>query len=241
VPTGSIEVSAYLPPVTIGDWRVQRRFVQDFRGDGRPIRDMCCAAAVAFMLNLGLLCVMTSDIGMRIPLQSSRRPIFEMDAEPVRAFLVDAPDAVAPRAVSSRTSVELAPGGQRLESRVDSDSTSDSTRNRDALTRVVSEISTRSETERLQEIYRAQISARLERSLENSKIRPGRGCMVRIGQRRDGSIIDVSGDRCGDDDPSRSRLVASVLQASPLPAPPRADIFQSRLVVEFGREVKVRW
>jgi hypothetical protein len=109
----------------------------------------------------------------------------------------------------------------------------------DAVAVAVADVSTQSERERLQGIYCNQIAARLERVLEESRIRP-RFCTVRLVQELHGAVSELTPLDCSGDQAAQQQLLEVIRHASPLPSPPRADVFDAILTIEIGKEIRVR-
>jgi hypothetical protein len=87
--------------------------------------------------------------------------------------------------------------------------------------------------------YLGQIAARVQRAW----IRPRTSiasdlfaCLVRISQERNGRVEEIEVVRCNGDLRWQTSLVTAVQSASPLPAPPDADVFSKVLTIEFTSE-----
>jgi hypothetical protein len=97
------------------------------------------------------------------------------------------------------------------------------------------------ETERLEGIYRRQIEARINRALESSQLKGIAACRYNIRQASDGTILNVRVGHCRAGEDSQRKLVTALLQGSPLPAPPEASVFKAMLLVDIGKDIRVRF
>ena len=236
---GAIEVTPFSPTETIGRWRPK---VGLSGSPKRPTAETLFGGATAAALNVALLYLILSDVGFGAPPPGRSHPALDPDTEAVRAYLIEAPSRTAPPGGAGRISTPLEPAGPRFELPKKSPETNNnSARNRDAVTLIAHASTVQTDTERLQAIYRTQISARLKRSLEDAHLTPEHRCSVQIDQSPSGRIIAVTDSHCGGDKRWQSRLIAAIQEAAPLPAPPRGDLFQARLAVEFNEDVKVTW
>lgn len=84
--------------------------------------------------------------------------------------------------------------------------------------------------------YIGQITARIERAwmrprtpIENAFF----ACRVRITQNRNGVVQEVELLRCNGDSRWQTSLVHAIESASPLPAPPDADVFNGQLTLDL--------
>lgn len=236
---GAIEVTPFSPAETIGRWRTE---VGLSGSPKRSISETLFGGATAAALNVALLYLVLSDIGFGAPPTGRPHPALDPDTVAIRAYLIDTPSPPAPPAAAGRIIAPLEPAGPRVELPKKSPETdNNSTRNRDAVTLITHASTVQTDTERLQAIYRTQISARLKRSLEDAHLAPGHRCSVQIDQSPTGRIVAVIESHCGTDERWQSRLIAAIRGSAPLPTPPRGDLFQSRLAVEFNEDVKVTW
>jgi hypothetical protein len=236
---GVIEIGPHAPAEAIGRWRVADQSPQ---ARVRPIREALFGVTAAVTLNAVLLYLIVSGIGFGAPQPGGPRPVLDADTETIRAYLIEASNRSPPPEAAGELASPIEPAGPRSELPKKSIETdNNSSRNRDAVTRVIRESTAQSETERLQAIYRAQISARLKRSLEAAHLSPRRRCSIQISQGPTGVVVGVADSHCGEDEQWQSRLIAAIKEATPLPIPPRADLFQSRLTVEFIEGVDVTW
>lgn len=236
---GVIEIGPHTPAETIGQWRVADQSPQ---ASVRSIREALFGGTAAATLNAILLCLIASGIGFGAPPPGGPRPALDADTETIRAYLIEASNMFPPPEAGGEVASPIEPAGPRTELPKKSIETDNhSSRNRDAVTRVIRDSTTQTDTERLQAIYRAQISARLKRSLEAADLAPGRRCSIQINQSPTGGIVSVTDNHCGGDEHWQNRLIAAIQEATPLPTPPRADLFQSRLTIEFIDSVHVTW
>ena len=103
------------------------------------------------------------------------------------------------------------------------------------------EVPEESETKHLEGIYGQQIAARIERVLEIANVHRQSPCSVRLQQSVNGSVGDVDIGDCGTNAAWRQQVMTAIRQASPLPSPPRADIFKELLTVRIEKDVKVKF
>ena len=96
-----------------------------------------------------------------------------------------------------------------------------------------------SEIERLTSIYLRQIAARIDRVLQVANMRPRSLCSLLVTQELDGTISDVDFDECPKDVLWRQQLAMAIRQASPLPAPPRADIYRHSIRIKFDTAIEI--
>lgn len=101
------------------------------------------------------------------------------------------------------------------------------------------EVPEESETKHLESIYGQQIAARIERVLEIANIHRQSPCSVRLQQSVNGSVGGVDIGDCGTNAAWQQQVVTAIRQASPLPSPPRADLFKELLTVRIEKNVKV--
>lgn len=85
--------------------------------------------------------------------------------------------------------------------------------------------------------YIAQIKARVERAWEQHDS-PGHvvaaRCLAFVTQDTSGAVLEVELTSCNADESWRQSLVTAIRRASPLPAPPVAQVFAPRVSIEFG-------
>jgi hypothetical protein len=103
------------------------------------------------------------------------------------------------------------------------------------------EVPEESETKHLERIYGQQIAARIERVLEIANAHRQSPCSVRLQQSVNGSVGDVDIGDCGANAAWQQQVMTAIRQASPLPSPPRADIFKELLTVRIDKDVKVKF
>jgi hypothetical protein len=103
------------------------------------------------------------------------------------------------------------------------------------------EVPVESETKHLEGLYGRQIAARIERVLEIANVHGQSPCSVRLRQSVNGSVGDVDIGDCGKNAAWQQQVVMAIRQASPLPSPPRADIFKELLTVRIDKDVKVEF
>lgn len=94
-------------------------------------------------------------------------------------------------------------------------------------------------TDRLElyERYLSQIKARIERAREqvdSPANTVSARCLAFVRQDTSGAVLDVQLPNCTADPAWRASLVTAIRRASPLPAPPVAQIFAERVSIEFG-------
>ncbi len=98
----------------------------------------------------------------------------------------------------------------------------------------------KSETIRLEGIYSQQIAARIQRTLEFNHLRGQAACRAVVTQIPSGAVTEVDLQDCGASAEWQRGVMDAIRQAAPLPAPPRADIFNETIKVDIGRDVTVR-
>jgi membrane protein involved in colicin uptake len=103
------------------------------------------------------------------------------------------------------------------------------------------EVPEESETKHLEGIYGQQIAARIERALEIANVHRQSPCSVRLQQSVNGSVGNVDIGDCGTNPAWQQQVMTAIRQASPLPSPPRADIFKELLTVRIEKDVKVKF
>jgi hypothetical protein len=103
------------------------------------------------------------------------------------------------------------------------------------------EVPVDSETKHLEGIYGQQIAARIERVLEIANVHRQSPCSVRLQQSVNGSVGNVDIGDCGTNAAWQHQVVTAIRQASPLPSPPRIDIFKELLTVRIEKDVKVEF
>jgi TonB C terminal len=103
------------------------------------------------------------------------------------------------------------------------------------------EVPEESEIEHLEGIYGQQIAARIERVLEVANVHRQSPCSVRLQQSVNGSVGGVDVGDCGTNAVWQQQVVTAIRQASPLPSPPRADLFKESLTVRIEKDVKVKF
>jgi hypothetical protein len=84
--------------------------------------------------------------------------------------------------------------------------------------------------------YIGQITARIERAWMRPRTpieNPFFACRVRIIQNRSGVVQEVELVRCNGDSRWQTSLVEAIQTASPLPAPPDADVFTGQLTLDL--------
>jgi hypothetical protein len=175
------------------------------------------SAAVSINVVVGLL--LESNISLT-QLAWSRRPEFTPGQETIRAFLVDGKGSgeLKPKSKDASVTVKLKPVQfdstpmEPARDLIDPYTMHDT----DAVAVAVADVSTQSEHERLQGIYRNQIAARLGRVLEESRIRP-RSCTVRLVQEVHDAISELTASDCSGDQAAKQQLLEVIRHASPLP------------------------
>lgn len=103
------------------------------------------------------------------------------------------------------------------------------------------EIPVEPESKHLEGIYGQQIAARIERVLEIANVHRQSPCSVRLQQSVNGSVGNVDIGDCGTNAAWQQQVVTAIRQASPLPSPPRPDIFKELLTVRIEKDVKVEF
>ena len=84
--------------------------------------------------------------------------------------------------------------------------------------------------------YKGQIRARIERAWQRPRTSPGDAmfrCQVEVSQDREGRVAEVTVLDCNGDPRWQLSLVRAIQAASPLPAPPAAQVFSPRLQLTF--------
>lgn len=242
---GEIEIGVFQPhePVAgFGQARV-RPSLSDFN-TGRAWRQRTLMLVAAGLVNVGLLSAVSNVPGISMRSSSDSRPVLDLEVVQVRISPMESSRTAA---MPTARPVILAraenAGSVRPRSATERKNTlvAAAEKNADAPARVTTGPLSQSEIERLQGLYRQQIAARVERALEGSAVPRHSGCELQVEQGLDGSILAAAASRCRGDDDFRQRLVAAVRRAAPLPAPPRADVFAPKVVVEIGSDVKVRF
>lgn len=84
--------------------------------------------------------------------------------------------------------------------------------------------------------YMGQITARVERAWTRPRTlidAPFFACRVRITQDRNGTVQEIELVRCNGNPRWQASLVHAIQSASPLPAPPDADVFTPRFILDL--------
>jgi hypothetical protein len=84
-------------------------------------------------------------------------------------------------------------------------------------------------------LYESQIRARIERAWNKTKsdITPEHFCRVKIRQKQDGQVQDVSLESCEGSFEWLDSLTKAIYSASPLPAPPDRSVFVDSFSMQF--------
>jgi TonB C terminal len=89
-------------------------------------------------------------------------------------------------------------------------------------------------TSRMLGRYVGQVTARIERAWMRPRVSGFFSCRVQIDQERNGSVKEITLKECDADIRWQRSLVNAIQSASPLPAPPDPDVFQTSLTLELS-------
>jgi hypothetical protein len=239
-----IEVSVFQVPVPIGAWR---EVLHPSAGrQQRSVGLRMSAATAAILLNVGVLAMLRLDVDPAGAVPTRRAGSLENGAL-VQTLLIEPPRlgvrvgdvAQAPNPVQGpRRLSPLAP--HKLEG--SAMAVGDAAWSRGALATAISLLPPEFERTRLRAVYRERLEARLAHlaeTTESSQIESSGGCIVRVRQGESGEVVDVAVIRCAHSTKVRAELAAAIRRASPLPPPPRADVFEAELVINIGERVDV--
>ena len=237
-----IDIRVFEVPQPIGAWRVE--WVPSRQTHLRqPLKkERAFAAGAAAVLNLGMLCALTLDasppyerLSRRMGASSGTMDVFFIDApraeQSVRAIVVSAVKFRAPHVALplQLPHLDIADGAA-----------GDALRTAGAVATAIGPVSPEYERQRLRAVYQERIEAYLGQLVSLTPAEGVANCVVRLRQSTVGEVVDVDVSDCKRGVSERSALAANLQRVAPLPLPPRADVFESELVVTFGRQVKVR-
>lgn len=83
--------------------------------------------------------------------------------------------------------------------------------------------------------YIGQIHARVDRAWDRPLGEQYPFCRIRVIQDVRGEVLELFAAECALQEPDREGLLAAIMRASPLPAPPDTSLFVSEFFLEFGR------
>jgi TonB C terminal len=224
-----VEVSVYEAPHRLGEYRCARAAIYE-SGDARSLHLLMLAGLCTISLHVAAL--LTIDLASGLHRSIAETGSSGQDSSGVMVTTIL--DSRRPVAVNVHNEMNLAPPltvvlppVERLLN--------------DLLHTEVVEVPEESETKHLEGIYGQQIAARIERVLEIANVHRQSPCSVRLQQSVNGSVGDVDIGDCGTNAAWQQQVMAAIRQASPLPSPPRADIFNEFLTVRIEKGVKVKF
>jgi hypothetical protein len=225
-----MEVSVYEAPHRLGEYRGCARAAIDESGDARSLQLLMLAGVCTISLHVAALLTIDFATGLH-------RSIVEAGNSGQRSsgvMVITILDPHPPIAVNVHDEMNLAPPltvvlppVERLLN--------------DLLHTEAVEVPEESEAKHLEGIYGQQIAARIERVLEIANVHRQSPCSVRLQQSVNGSVGDVDIGDCGTNAAWQQQVMTAIRQASPLPSPPRADIFKELLTVRIEKDVKVNF
>ena len=223
-----MEVSVYEAPHRLGEYRGGVRAMMHESGDARSLHLLMLAGVCTIALHVAAL--LTIDLASGLHRSNVEAGHSGQDSSAVMVTTILAPHW--PIAINVHDEMNLAPPltvvlppVERLVN--------------DLLHTEAVEVPGESETKHLEGIYGRQIAARIERVLEIANVPRQSPCSVRLQQSVNGSVGDVDIGDCGTNAAWQQQVMTAIRQASPLPSPPRPDIFNETLKVLVGKTVRV--
>ena len=240
----SIEISTFGESQPIGAWRAG--FLSTRNADLRrhSIIEKAIATGAAALLNVGLLLALRLDVSQLQELLS-RRAGAHSGSQVMNAFFIDSPRVPVPAQLAFDPAVGLRVPHIVLPSQfsnfdISEGADGDVTRNVGAVATAISLVSPEHERQRLRAVYREQLETYLAQHVAASPVGGLTDCVVRLLQSAAGDILDVKIIDCDVSLSEKSVLTSNIERAAPLPLPPRTDIFETELVVTFGKRIDVQ-
>jgi hypothetical protein len=225
-----MEVSVYETPHRLGEYRGCARAAIYESGDARSLRLLMLAGICTISLHVAALWTIDLASGLHRSIveagnsgQDSTGIVVTTILDPHQPISVNVHDELN---FAPPLTVVLPPVKRILN---------------DFLHTEAVEVPEESETKHLEGIYGQQIAARIERVLEIANIHRQSPCSVRLQQSVNGSVGDVDIGDCGTNAAWQQQVMTAIRQASPLPSPPRADIFKELLTVRIEKDVEVKF
>jgi len=225
-----MEVSVYEAPHRLGEHRGCARAAIWESGDARSVHLLMLAGVCTISLHVAALLTIDLASGLHRSIVEAGHSGQDSSGVMVTTIL----DPPQPIAVNVHDEMNLAPPltvvlppAERLLN--------------DLLHTEAVEVPVESETKHLEGIYGQQIAARIERVLDIANVHRQSPCSVRLQQSANGSVGDVDIGDCGTSAAWRQQVMTAIRQASPLPSPPRADLFKELLTVRIEKDVKVKF
>jgi hypothetical protein len=225
-----MEVSVYEAPHRLGEYRGCARAEICKSGDARSLHLLMLAGVCTISLHVAAL--LTIDLASGLHRSIVEAGNSGQDASGVIVTTILAPHQ--PIAVNVHDEMNLAPPLTVVLPPVERFLN-------DLLHTEAVEVPEESETKHLEGVYGQQIAARIERVLEIANVHRQSPCSVRLQQGVNGSIGEVDVDDCGTNAAWQQQVMTAIRQASPLPSPPRADLFKELLTVRIEKDVKVKF
>ncbi len=230
VTANHMEVSVYEAPHRLGEYRGCARAAIYASGGARSLHLLILTGVCTIALHVAALWTIDLASGLHVsivgagdPGQDSGEVMVTMMLDPHQPIAVNVHDEMT---FSPALTVVLPPVERLLN---------------DLLHTEVVEVPVESETKHLEGLYCHQIAARIERVLEIANVHRPSPCSVRLQQSVNGSVGDLDIGDCGTSAVWQHQVVTAIRQASPLPSPPRADIFKELLTVRIEKDVKVEF
>jgi hypothetical protein len=225
-----MEVSVYEAPHRLGEYRGCVRTAIYESGDARSLHLLMLAGVCTISLHVAALLTIDWASGLHGSIVEAGNSGQALSGVTVTTIL----DTRPPIVINVHDEINLAPPltvelppVERLLN--------------DLLHTEAVEVPGESEAKHLEGIYGQQIAARIERVLEIANVHGQSPCSVRLQQSVNGSVGNVDIGDCGTNAAWQQQVVTAIRQASPLPSPPRADIFKELLTVRIEKDVTVKF
>ena len=228
----------------IGAWRAEFLSARNSDLRCRSIEEKAIAMGAAVLLNVGLLLALRLDVSQLQELLSRRAGAYS-GSQVLNAFFIDSPRVSEPVQLTFDPTVGLRVPHIVLPSQfpnfdIAEGAAGDATYSVGAVATAISLVSPEHERQRLRTVYREQLEAYFAQQVVASSVRGAPNCVVRLRQSAAGDILDVKITDCDLSLSEKSALTSNIERVAPLPPPPRTDIFETELVVTFGKRVDVQ-
>ncbi len=239
-----IEISTFVESQPIGAWRAEFLSARNTELCGHSIIEKATATGAAVLLNVGLLLALRLDVSQLQELLSRRTGSYA-GSQVMNAFFIDSHCVPEPVQLAFDPALPLRTPHIILPSQfpnfdIAEGAVGDAARSVGAVATAISFVSPEHERQRLRAVYREQLETYLAQHVAASPAEGFANCVVRLRQSAIGDILDVKIVDCDVSISEKSVLTSNIERAAPLPLPPRTDIFETELVVTFGKRVDVQ-
>jgi hypothetical protein len=241
VTVSGIDIRVFEVPQPIGAWRAE--FQSRQTPLGQPLlKERAMAACAAVALNLGMLGALTLDASPAYERLSRR---MGASSGVLEVFFIDAPrdNRSVPAAVDPAMRLRASHVALPLQLpnfNVADGAAGDAPRTAGAVATAIEPVSPEYERRRLRAVYQEHLETYLAEHIHLTPADSVAQCVVRLRQSTVGEIVDVNMTDCERGISERSALAAELQRVAALPLPPRNDVFESELLVTFGKQVKVQ-